>query len=187
MSNDTSTPAAATDLSKSRGWLIAGGILSIFVGFSAIGSPLLFSFVIAQFLAIVALVSGAIALGLALFGKHTGHRVLEALSGIVRIVAGIVLLNCLTSSVVVITLIFAIFLIVEGVFISVAALGMRATPGWVWMLVSGIASLVLGVMVYNRWPSDSAWVLGLLFGINLLFNGSSLLALGIAARKPAAA
>ena len=186
MSNDTSLTSAATDLSKSRGWLIVGGILSIFVGFSAIGSPLVFSLVIAQFLGVVALVSGVISLGLAIFGKHKGDRVMEALSGLIRIAAGIALLNCLTTSVMVITLIFAIFLIVEGVFVSVAALTMRATPGWVWMLVSGIASLVLGIMVYNHWPSDSAAILGFFFGINLLFNGSSLLALGLAARQPAA-
>ena len=187
MSNDTSLTSAATDLSKSRGWLIAGGILSIFVGFSAIGSPLVFSLVIAQLLGLFALVSGVISLALAIFGKHKGHRVLEAFSGLIRIAAGIVLLNCLTSSVLMITLIFAIFLIIEGVSMSVAAFAMRATPGWVWMLISGVASLVLGVMVYIRWPSDSAWVLGLLFGINLIFNGSSLLALGLAARKPASA
>ncbi len=187
MTTENSLSSPAHDLSRSRGWLIAGGILSIFVGFSAIGSPLLFSLVIAQLLGLFALVSGVISLALAIFGKHKGHRVLEALSGLIRIAAGIVLLNCLTSSVAVITLIFAIFLIIEGIFISVTAVSMRATPGWVWMLISGLASLALGVMVYNRWPSDSAWVLGLLFGINLIFNGSSLLALGLAARKPAAA
>ena len=187
MSNDTSLTSAATDLSKSRGWLIAGGILSIFVGFSAIGSPLVFSLVIAQFLGVVALVSGVISLALAIFGKHKGHRVMEALSGLIRIAAGIALLNCLVTSVAIITLIFAFFLIIEGVSVSVAALTMRATPGWVWMLISGLASLILGVMVYNHWPSDSAAVLGFFFGISLLFNGSSLLALGLAAGKPSAA
>ncbi|MEI8386750.1 MAG: HdeD family acid-resistance protein [Verrucomicrobiota bacterium] len=186
MTNDSSITSAATDLSKSRGWLIAGGILSIFVGFSAIGSPLIFSLVIAQFLGLFALISGVISLALAVFGKHKGHRVMEALSGLIRIAAGIALLNCLTSSVLVITLIFAIFLIIEGVFVSVTALSMRATPGWVWMLVSGVASLVLGIMVYKHWPSDSAAILGLFFGINLLFKGSSLLALGLSAPKASA-
>ena len=62
-------------LSKSRGWLIAGGILSILVGLLAMGSPLLFSIVIAQFLGAFALVSGAISLFLALFGKEVTHRV----------------------------------------------------------------------------------------------------------------
>jgi len=187
MTQGSTLSPATNDLSKSRGWLIAGGILSIFVGFSAIGSPLVFSLVIAQFLGAVALVSGIIALGLAIFGKHKGHRVMEALSGLIRIAAGIALLNCLVTSVMMITLIFAFFLIIEGVFVSVTALTMRDTPGWVWMLVSGLASLVLGVMVYNRWPSDSSAVLGFFFGISLLFNGSSLLALGLSARKPSAA
>jgi len=187
MTIDASITSDATDLSKSRCWLIAGGILSIFVGFSAIGSPLVFSLVIAQFLGVVALVSGVISLGLAIFGKHKGHRVMEALSGLIRIAAGIALLNCLVTSVMMITLIFAFFLIIEGAFVSVTALAMRSTPGWVWMLVSGLASLVLGVMVYNHWPSDSSAVLGFFFGISLLFNGSSLLALGLSARKPSAA
>jgi hypothetical protein len=38
MTTNTSLTSAATDLSKSRGWLIAGGVLSIFVGLSA-GKP----------------------------------------------------------------------------------------------------------------------------------------------------
>lgn len=187
MTTENSLTTSAQHLSKSRGWLIAGGILSIFVGFSAIGSPLLFSLVIAQLLGLFALISGVISLGLAIFGKHKGHRIFEALSGILRIVAGIVLLNCLASSVAVITLILASFLVIEGICVAVAAISMRANAGWFWMLLSGVASLVLGVMVFNRWPSDSAWVLGLLFGINVIFNGTSLLALGLAAGKPTAA
>ncbi|MBE2203246.1 MAG: HdeD family acid-resistance protein [Chthoniobacterales bacterium] len=187
MTTENTLPSSAHALSKSRGWLIIGGLLSIFVGFSAIGSPLLFSLVITQFLGLFALISGIISLGLAIFGKHTGHRIFEALSGILRIVAGAVLLNCLATSVAVITLIFAIFLVIEGISVTVTAFLMRATPGWVWMLISGVASVVLGVMVFNRWPSDSTWVLGLLFGINLIFSGTSLLALGLAARKPDAA
>jgi uncharacterized membrane protein HdeD (DUF308 family) len=182
-----STTSDSNDLSISRGWLIFGGILSILVGFSAIGSPLLFSFVLARFLGVFALVSGVISLLLAIFGKHKGHRLMEALLGIVRIVAGVVLLNCLASSVVLITLIFAIFLIVEGVLVSVTAIGMRGTPGWGWMLFSGLGSLLLGVLVYYHWPSDSVAILGLFFGFSLIMNGSSLLALGLAARKPAAA
>ena len=114
----------------------------------AIGSPLLYSFILARFLGLFALVSGVISLLLAIFGKHKGHRLMEALSGIVRIAAGVILLNCLASSVALITLIFALYLIVEGIVMSVTAIGMRATPGWAWMLFSGLGSLLLGVLVY---------------------------------------
>jgi uncharacterized membrane protein HdeD (DUF308 family) len=187
MTNESSSSSTPNDLSKSRGWLIIGGVLSILVGFSAMGSPLLFSLVIARFLGLFLLVSGIISLVLAITGKHKGHRVMEALSGLIRIAAGIMLRNCLPSSVAVITLIFAIFLVAEGVSMAVTAFNMRGTPGWGWMLFSGLVSIVLGMMVFNRWPSGSAAILGLFFGISLLFNGASLLALGFSARQPATA
>ena len=184
MANESFLSSAANDLSKSRGWLIIGGILSICVGFSAMGSPLLFSLVIARFLALFLLVSGIISLALAIVGKHKRHRVLEALLGFIRIAAGVALLNCLPTSVAVITLIFAIFLVAEGVSMSVTAFRMQGTPGWGWMLFSGLVSFIIGIMVYNRWPSGSAPILGLFFGISLIFNGASLLALGLSARQP---
>ena len=187
MTTTVPSSSGSNDLSISRGWLIIGGILSILVGFSAIGSPLLYSLMLARFLGIFALVSGVISLLVAIFEKHKRHRLMEALSGIVRIAAGVILLNCLASSVVLITLIFALYLIVEGVVVSVTAIGMRGTSGWVWMLFSGLGSILLGALVYYRWPSNSIAILGLFFGISLIMNGSSLLALGFAARKPAAA
>ena len=181
------SPATATEgLSKSRGWLIAGGILSIFVGFLAMGSPLLFSIVIAQFLGAFALVSGIIALFLAIFGKEVTHRALEALFALIRIAAGLALFICVASSIAVITLIFAVFLIVEGISLIIGAFRLRKHKGWSWTLINGIAALILGVMVYSRWPSDSAWVLGLFFGINSILSGMSLLMLGLAAPKAAA-
>jgi uncharacterized membrane protein HdeD (DUF308 family) len=186
MTTNLSPSTAAAGFSKSRGWLIAGGLLSIFVGFLAIGSPLLFSVVIAQFLGAFALVSGVISLFLALFGKEVTHRTLEALFALIRIAAGLALFICVASSIAVITLIFAVFLIVEGIFLMAGAFRLRKHKGWSWTLINGIAALVLGVMVYSRWPSDSAWVLGLFFGINLLFSGMSLLMLGLAAPKSAA-
>lgn len=182
-----STNSPAHTLSQSRGWLIFGGLLAILVGFLAMGSPFLFSFVIAQFLGVFALVSGCISLFLALFGKHAGHRVLDALLSLIRIAAGIILLRCVASSVAVITLILAIFLIIEGISFIIGAIQMREHKGWVWTLINGIAALVLGGMVYARWPSDSMWVLGLFYGINSLFWGISLLTMGLAAPKPAAA
>jgi uncharacterized membrane protein HdeD (DUF308 family) len=174
---------ASVALSKSRGWLIAGGLLSIFVGFLAMGSPMLFSFAIAQFLGAFALVTGVISLFLALFGKEVTHRVLEAVLALIRIAAGLALFICVASSVAIITLIFAIFLIVEGIFLIAGAFKLRKHNGWIWTLINGIAALVLGVMVYAHWPTDSLWLLGLFFGINAIFSGMSFLMLGLAAPK----
>ena len=145
-----------------------------------------FSIVIAQLLGAFALISGAISLFLAIFGKEVTHRSLEALFALIRIAAGVALFVCVESSIAVITLIFAVFLIVAGIFLIGGAFRLRKHRGWSWTLINGVAALILGVMVYSRWPWDAAWVLGLFFGINFLFSGMSSLMLGLAAPKSAA-
>lgn len=167
----------------SRIILIAGGILFLLVGFSAMASPVLYTALIVQLLAVFILVSGVMSLVMALLGKHKNYRFLEIISGCIRIVAGIALLSCLKSSALIITMAFAIYLVVEGLFVMVASLKLRATPCWTWKLVQGAAALVLGILVFLRWPSSSFSVLGLFFGINLVLNGASQIALGFASRK----
>lgn len=182
-----STNSSPIGLFKSRKGLITGGCVFLLVGLLAIAFPFFFSLLLAQLLGAFALASGLIALFLVIVGKHPKHRLLDAFTAILRIAAGVALFVCVTSSVLVITLIFSIFLLLEGIFQVLGSFKLRAHTGWGWTLASGVASLVLGVLVYTHWPSDSVWVLGLFFGINLMFNGSALLALGLGAAKPVAA
>jgi uncharacterized membrane protein HdeD (DUF308 family) len=169
--------------SKSRGWLITGAILSLFVGLLALSSPLLFSFLIVRLLGAFALASGAISLFLAVFGKDVVPRGLNAIFALVRIGAGLALLSCVRSGLNLITLVFAVYLMVEGVFCVFGAFKIREHKGWIFTLISGIATLVLGLMVYAHWPLGSAWILGFFFGISLLFHGFSQLMLGLSAAQ----
>lgn len=165
--------------SKSRGWLITGAILSLIVGLLAVSSPLLFSFLIVQLLGVFALVSGVISLLVAIFDKDVAPRGLNAVFALVRIGAGLALLYCVRSGLNLIMLIFAVYLIVEGIFGIYGAIKMREHRGRIFMLLNGIVTIVLGLMVYVHWPSGSAWILGLFFGINLLIHGFSQLMLGL--------
>ena len=169
--------------SKSRGWLITGAILSLIVGLLALSSPLLFSLLIVRFLGLFALISGVISLLVAIFDKDVAPRGLNAVFALVRIGAGLALLSCARSGLNLIMLIFAVYLIVEGIFDIFGALKMREHRGRVFMLINGIITIVLGLMVYAHWPSCSAWILGFFFGINLLFHGFSQLMLGLSASK----
>ena len=167
--------------SKSRGWLITGAILSLIVGLLALSSPLLFSLLIVRFLGLFALISGVISLLVAIFDKDVAPRGLNAVFALVRIGAGLALLYCARSGLNLIMLIFAVYLIVEGIFDIFGALKMREHRGRVFMLINGLITILLGLMVYAHWPSGSAWILGLFFGINLIFNGFSQLMLGLSA------
>src|SRR5215469_6089662 len=101
---------------KGRGWLVTGAILSLIVGFLALSSPILFSVLIVWLLGVFALVSGIISLLIAIFGKDIAPRWLNAVFALVRIAAGLALLSCVASGLRILTLVFAVFLMVEGVF-----------------------------------------------------------------------
>lgn len=163
----------------SRVWVIIGAILSIIVGLLALSSPLLFSLLIVRLLGVFALVSGVISLFVAVFGKNVVPRGLNIIFALIRIGAGVALLSCLQSGLNFITLVFAAYLVIEGIFSILGAFKIRERRGWIFMLLSGIATLVLGLMVYAHWPSSSAWVLGFFLGINLLFHGFAQLMLGL--------
>jgi len=170
---------------QGRGWLITGAILSLIVGFLALSSPILFSFLIVRLLGVFALVSGIISLLIAIFGKDIAARGLNAVFAVVRIVAGFALLYCISSGLRILTLVFGAFLMVEGVSAVFGAFKIRQQSGWILLLLNGIVTLALGLMVYAHWPTGSAWILGFFFGINLLFHGFALLMLGLSAANKA--
>jgi uncharacterized membrane protein HdeD (DUF308 family) len=43
-----------------------------------------------------------------------------------------------------------------------------------WILLSGIADLVLAGIIIYGWPATATWTLGVLAGVNLITSGSPL-------------
>jgi len=142
-------------LSRNRSWMIAGGSLSILVGIFAISAPVLFSYVLTQLIGALCLVSGVIGFFQALFGTQAAHRILSALSAIVRIAAGSALFFFTIAGMATLTLILAAVFLVEGVFCILTSLRMRENKAWLWLFLNGFVAFVLAFMVYSRWPLDS--------------------------------
>src|SRR5690606_23863090 len=124
---------------------------------------------------------GVFALGGVFFGGGAGHRLSGALSGILLIATGIVLIMWVKAGVLALTMVLAVLFIVEGIFCIVAALAKKGTlPQWGILLVNGVIAIILGGMLYAQWPSSAAWAIGLLYGINMIFSGATFLAVGFA-------
>ena len=68
----------------------------------------------------------------------------------------------------------------------IATVAFTIIIGWIF-LVSGVIDLVLAVIIFLGLPGTAFWALGLLVGINMLFGGSALIAMALAARHPASA
>ena len=167
-----------------RIWYVLGGIICILVGFYATSFPGPTALAITKLVGLFILVSGAFLLFAALFGKARQHRFLDLLSAVLRLLVGVLIMGNLITGLLALTLLLGAVFIVEGIYSTVLGLKLRGKNGaWIWMLLNGVAALVLGAMLFAKFPSDAAWAVGLLFGINSIFTGVSLLAFGIALPK----
>ena len=83
------------------------------------------------------------------------------------------------------TLVLAAYLFVDGVFEIIYAFRLRPIKGWGWTLFSGIAALVLGIMIWRQFPVSGMWAVGTIAGVHMIFAGSSMASLSRAARSAA--
>src|SRR2546427_905924 len=82
-------------------------------------------------------------------------------------------------------LLMAAFFIVGGVFRIATALLFRI-PGRAWVVAGGTVTVALGVIIAAEWPVSAVWVIGTFVGIDLIFDGWSLVMAGLGARELAA-
>ena len=167
-------------------WVVALllGIVLAVMGTFAIAcasTTALVSFVTVYFLGVVLLVASGVQLAEGVLGRGVGNFFLHLLVAVLYFIAGVLVFEHPGRTVAGLTLVIAAVLFVEGVLRVVVALTERF-HGWGWVLLNGVISLALGVMIWRQWPESSLWVIGLFVGIDLLFNGWSLIMLALTLR-----
>lgn len=170
------------NVKKNWGWYLALGLLLIVLGTIAIGSSLVMTLVSVVFFGWLMLIGGVVEALHAFWRKDWGGFFLDLLGGVLYLVIGFMLVANPAASAVALTLVIAVFLTVGGIFRIVAAVAGRP-PHWGWVLVSGAMSLLLGLLIWVEWPVSGLWVIGLFIGIEMLFNGWSLVMLSLAAKN----
>jgi uncharacterized membrane protein HdeD (DUF308 family) len=157
----------------SSGWTLFQGILLIVLGALAIAFPLLGTIVVEQLFAALLLIAGGYALAAAFGRKESGtaSRVVSGLWAVLTLVTGLLLMFQIGAGILTLTILLAAYFAAQGIVTLVAAFKFSGT-GTMWMMIlSGIVSLVLAWMIFSGFPGSATWLLGLLFGINLIFTG----------------
>lgn len=103
--------------------------------------------------------------------------------GILSLLVGIVLVANPFAGSLTLTIVVAALLLLTGVIKTMFALRLRPVGGWVWVLVSGLVSLLLGGMIIAGFPGSAAAILGILLGVELLSNGLLFLFVALGLRK----
>jgi len=153
------------------------GVLFIIIGILAIILPGLFTLTLELIFGILLLVGGVLQTYQSILNRDASGFWLTFLGGIAAGVAGVLLLAYPIQGILTLTLILAIFFIIEGIVKISYALQTRF-PSWGWLVVSGVLAIIIGILIWNQFPSSARWVIGLLVGINLFFFGLSLFVIG---------
>lgn len=157
-----------------RGWYILQGILFICFGLIAAILPSVTALSAALFIGALLLVSGIFQI---LASSIAGMHWWAFLSALLSIIIGGWMLWMPLAGLMAIVIAVAVFFAIEGALEIMLALEFRPVQNWGWMLVSGIATLLLSILLFSGFPGWSIFYLGLLIAINFVFYGISLLML----------
>src|SRR5580658_10148965 len=148
-------------------FLFEGIVLSL-LGIAAIVVPPIATLAFELIIGWLFLISGVVGLVTTFWMRNAPGFWWSLLSAVVAIAAGLVLLRWPISGTLSLTFVLIAFFVIEGIVTIMYAIDHRAqlSSRWVWMLASGIVDLILA-------------------GINMVFGGTAMIGMALAAKEPA--
>ncbi|SFU15086.1 HdeD family acid-resistance protein [Sedimentitalea nanhaiensis] len=157
-------------------WLILG-ILSIAFGLFVLANPVAASIAVTTLAGIMFAVSGGIQLVAGFGEESTGAKLMGIALGVLMLFLGVSLMFHPLQGVISLTLLVAILFLASGIARVITSFQMRDTLFFWPMLLSGALSVLLGGYILANFATVAPSLLGILLGIELLFNGAGLMAL----------
>lgn len=160
------------------------GIVLVILGLAAVAIPLLASIAVTIFLGWLFLISGVVGLYLTFTTRGLPGFWWSLISAALAVAAGLILILQPVAGTLTLTLVVSAYFIAEGITTIMYALAHRRelSGRWGWLFVSGLVDLVVAGLIIAGLPGSAAWAIGLLVGINLVFGGTSLIGMALAAR-----
>jgi uncharacterized membrane protein HdeD (DUF308 family) len=167
-----------------RSWkaLMAVGVLAILVGCVAIVVPAVASVGTAIFIGWVLIVAGGFLIAGAFTAHSVGTVLLRLLWAFLTVIVGIWLVVEPHNGTLTLTLVLGIYFLIMGVTRIGVAFAARGQQNAGLVGLSGIAGLLIGILVLVKFPSSADWAIGLLVGIDLIFAGWTLTSVALLGR-----
>ena len=163
-------PEVREGLSRSWKPLMFVGVAAIVLGCIAILVPA------------VAAVGTAIFIAAAFSAHSVGTLVLRLAWAILTVVVGLWLIVEPHNGTLTLTLILGIYFLFMGLTRTAVAFVSRGQPNAGLLGLSGVAGLLVGILILAKFPSSADWAIGLLVGIDLIFAGWTLTSVALLGR-----
>ena len=179
----SSDTASLAPLRAKSGWIVALGVIYVIAGFVALASVMFATVVSVFMVGIMMLIAGIAEVINAFQVKTWGKFFLWLLLGALYIIAGFAAFENPLLAAAFLTLILGAALVASGITRIVVAISMREGKSWIWIVISGVITLILGAIILAHWPFSSLYVLGVFLGVDLIFAGAGWIGLGLGLRR----
>jgi uncharacterized membrane protein HdeD (DUF308 family) len=167
--------------------LLGIGALLEVMGLFSILVPIIASISVAILAGWALLVAGVVQFGHMLRREAGWERIWRLFLAAVTALAGLSLLIFPLTGTITITFVLVVWLFISGGTRIGAWWNVRHVAG-TWPLgANGLASVLLGALIWASLPSSATWAIGLLVGIELLLYGMTLVVAALAGRRSAGA
>lgn len=177
---------AASEIAPLRakwGWIVTLGAVYVIVGFIALGSVVVATVASVLVVGVAMIVAGIAEVINAFQVKNWGKFLLWALLGVLYVIAGFVTFENPLLAAALLTLVLGASLVASGIMRIILAFSMKRETPWIWVALSGIITLLLGLLILAHWPINSVYILGLLLGIDLIIAGAGWIGIGLGLRR----
>lgn len=187
MSDQQTTPAPPDMQSiVAKHWklFLAEGIVLVLLGIGAIIVPPIAGLAVTLLLGWLLLIGGIFGLIVTFYARDMPGFWWSLISAALFTLAGLVLIARPVEGLLTLTVVLTAFFIIEGVATIMFALDhkRRLSGRWGWLVAAGVFDLVIAVLIFAGLPGSALWAIGLLVGINMVFGGSSLIGMALAAK-----
>jgi uncharacterized membrane protein HdeD (DUF308 family) len=179
------TSSGVAPLRAKWGWILALGIVYLITGIIALGSVVMATAASVFVVGIMMVIAGVAEVINAFQIKTWGSFLLWILLGALYIIAGFVTFQNPLLAAVILTLILGVTLVASGIMRIILAFNMREGSAWVWVVISGLVTLLLGGVILAHWPVSSLYVLGIFLGVDLVIAGVSWIAISLGLKSAA--
>jgi uncharacterized membrane protein HdeD (DUF308 family) len=174
-------PQAGSEMAPLRakwGWIVALGVVYVIAGFIALGSVVMATVASVLVVGVMMIIAGVAEVFGAFQVKSWGKFLLWVLLGALYIIAGFVTFENPLLAAALLTLVLGASLVASGIMRIILAFSMKQETPWIWIVLSGVITLLLGLLILAHWPVSSLYILGLFLGIDLIMAGAGWIGLG---------
>jgi len=186
--SEVSNKQLANELSRkmNTNWkfLLIIGALTLLLGIVGIGMNVTMTIVSIVYIAFFIILGGILHLINSFIVDGWKNKLFGALIAVTYLIAGSLMFRYPAASAAWFTLFIAAFFLFVGAFRIFIGFQLRKeNKGWAWTVVSGMAAILLGILIYAQWPVSGLWVIGLFVSIELIMQGISTITVAMAVRS----